>query len=66
MKCKICGYDPYQSNSTSIKENRCIDCAIPQLKRARESALESLEIEHWRKTGDFTTGNEILRNILRF
>jgi len=61
MICNKCGEDCCGFPTGDPKEDICSDCAFPALKHASEAAAEAVEINHWKRTGEFKTCGELLR-----
>ena len=64
MKCTKCSKECVGFPTGDPKEDMCSDCAFPSLNRASDNAAEAVEIEYWRRTGEFKTCGAIFRGIL--
>lgn len=62
MKCNLCGVECVGFPTGDPKEDICSDCAIfPNLRKISDDEAEAIEINHWRKTGEFEDGRKLFR-----
>jgi NMD protein affecting ribosome stability and mRNA decay len=64
MKCSQCGEYCVGIETGDSIENLCSDCAF--FKKPTEDEVEAASINHWRQTGEFVDGNELLRQRKKF